>query len=71
VAAGWQWADPVVGLLITVAILGVLHTAVRQVGARLMDAVDPDLLAHATAVLAAVDEARVRSLVAELVHAAG
>ena len=35
------WADPVVGLLITVAILGVLRSAVRQVGARLMDAVDP------------------------------
>ena len=33
-----------VGLLITVAILGVLRSAARQVGARLMDAVDPDLV---------------------------
>ena len=41
VALGWRWADPVVGLLITVAILGVLRSAVAQVGGRLMDAVDP------------------------------
>jgi divalent metal cation (Fe/Co/Zn/Cd) transporter len=33
VAVGWSWADPVVGLLITVAILGVLRSAIRQVGA--------------------------------------
>ena len=33
-----------VGLVITVAILGVLRTAVIQVGARLMDAVYPDLV---------------------------
>lgn len=58
VAAGWQWADPVVGLLITVAILGVLRSALRQVGARLMDAVDPDLVTRATGVLAAVDGVR-------------
>ena len=32
VAIGWQWADPVIGLLITLAILGVLRSAVRQVG---------------------------------------
>ncbi|SEQ48522.1 hypothetical protein [Microlunatus flavus] len=37
-ALGWRWADPVVGLLITVAIVGVLRSAVVQVGARLMDA---------------------------------
>jgi hypothetical protein len=35
------WADPVVGLLITVAILFVLRDAARQVYRRLMDAVDP------------------------------
>ena len=49
VALGWRVADPVVGLLITVAILGVLRSAVRQVGARLMDAVDPELVQQATA----------------------
>jgi cation diffusion facilitator family transporter len=41
VALGWQWADPVVGLLITVAILFVLKDAAREVYRRLMDAVDP------------------------------
>lgn len=55
VALGWDWADPVVGLLITVAILGVLRSAVGQVGARLMDAVDPELVEKARAALATVD----------------
>jgi cation diffusion facilitator family transporter len=41
VALGWHWADPVVGLLITVAILFVLRDAAREVYRRLMDAVDP------------------------------
>jgi cation diffusion facilitator family transporter len=41
VALGWAWADPVVGLAITVAILVVLRDAARQVYRRLMDAVDP------------------------------
>lgn len=40
-AIGWRWADPVVGLAITVAILVVLVDAARQVYRRLMDAVDP------------------------------
>jgi cation diffusion facilitator family transporter len=48
VALGWQAADPIVGLVITVAILGVLRSAVRQVGARLLDAVDPRLVDQAT-----------------------
>ena len=55
VALGWDWADPVVGLLITVAILGVLRSAVGQVGARLMDAVDPGLVASARDALATVE----------------
>ena len=65
-ALGWRQADPVVGLLITVAILGVLRSAVRQVTARLMDAVDPALVDRARAVLAevagvrAVDQVRIR-----------
>ena len=41
VAAGWDWADPVVGLAITGAILLVLWQAAREIGRRLMDAVDP------------------------------
>ncbi|NNG40752.1 cation transporter [Flexivirga sp. ID2601S] len=51
VAAGLPWADPVIGLLIAIAILGVLRSAVKQVGARLMDAVDPDLVAQARTVI--------------------
>ena len=54
VALGWPRADPIIGLVITVAILGVLRSAVRQVGARLMDAVDPDLVDQATAAVTSV-----------------
>jgi len=43
-AAGWDWADPVVGLVITVAILAVLRQAAREIYRRLMDAVDPALV---------------------------
>ena len=43
VAIGWRWADPVVGLLITVAIGVVGWQAAREVGRRLMDSVDPAL----------------------------
>lgn len=55
VAVGLPWADPVVGLVIAVAILGVLRSAVVQVGARLMDAVDPHLVASARAAIRTVD----------------
>ncbi len=58
VAVGWNWADPVVGLIITVAILGVLRSAVGQVGARLMDAVDPGLVDTARAALNTVEGIR-------------
>jgi len=44
VALGWNWADPVVGLVITAAILSVLYQAAREVYRRLMDAVDPALV---------------------------
>ena len=55
VALGWREADPIVGLMITIAILGVLRSAVRQVGARLMDAVDPGLVDQATAAVTSVE----------------
>jgi cation diffusion facilitator family transporter len=55
VAVGLPWADPVVGLLITVAILGVLRSAVKQVGARLMDAVDPTIVDRATTAISSVE----------------
>ncbi|WP_211122396.1 cation diffusion facilitator family transporter [Streptomyces yatensis] len=43
-ALGWQLADPIVGLLITAAILLVLKDAAREVFRRLMDSVDPALI---------------------------
>jgi cation diffusion facilitator family transporter len=53
VALGWDWADPVVGLLITVAILAVLRQAAREIWRRLMDAVDPALVDQAEQALRA------------------
>ncbi|HET6809885.1 MAG TPA: cation diffusion facilitator family transporter [Acidimicrobiales bacterium] len=48
-------ADPIVGLVVTVAILAVLRNAARDVYRRLMDAVDPDLVAAARRTLSDVD----------------
>ena len=53
VAIGWRWADPVVGLVITAAILVVGWQAAREVGRRLMDSVDPALTEQAEAALRA------------------
>ena len=53
VALGLDLADPVVGLVITLAILVVLRDAAREVYRRLMDAVDPDLVDRVEAVLRA------------------
>ena len=55
VALGWDWADPAVGLLITLAILLVLRDAAREVYRRLMDAVDPALVEQVEHVLRATD----------------
>jgi cation diffusion facilitator family transporter len=66
VAAGWDWADPVVGLLITAAILAVLRQAAREIYRRLMDAVDPALVdrveqtLHATPGVLDVGQVRLR-----------
>ncbi|EMF01616.1 cation diffusion facilitator family transporter [Streptomyces mobaraensis NBRC 13819 = DSM 40847] len=57
-ALGWPAADPVVGLLITVAILLVLRDAAREVFRRLMDSVDPELVDGATRALRAVEGVR-------------
>ncbi|MFI0942892.1 cation diffusion facilitator family transporter [Streptomyces sp. NPDC021020] len=54
-AVGWRWADPVVGLLITAAILLVLKDAAREVCRRLMDSVDPALVDTAEKTLREVD----------------
>ena len=53
VALGFPLADPIIGLLITIAILAVLRTAVRDIFRRLMDAVDPALIDKAETALAA------------------
>jgi cation diffusion facilitator family transporter len=42
--AGWDMADPVVGLVISVAIIRVLRIAGRDVSRRLMDGVEPELV---------------------------
>jgi cation diffusion facilitator family transporter len=57
-ALGWRLADPIVGLLITVAILTVLRDAAREVYRRLMDAVDPELVETAECALRDVDGIR-------------
>ncbi len=57
-AAGWRAADPLVGLLITAAIIWVLKDAAGEVYRRLMDAVDPALVQATENTLRAVDGVR-------------
>jgi cation diffusion facilitator family transporter len=65
-ALGWRWADPVIGLLVAVAIGQVLLGAARQVFGRLLDAADPEEVERARAIAAAapgvlgVEEVRLR-----------
>jgi cation diffusion facilitator family transporter len=66
VALGWPQADPLVGLAITVAILAVLRGTARDIYRRLMDSVEPDLVATAAREASsvegvqAVDDVRIR-----------
>lgn len=53
VALGFPLADPIVGLLITAAILAVLRTAARDVFRRLLGGVDPAMVDAAEQALAA------------------
>lgn len=67
VLLGFPLADPIVGLLITVAILFVLRSAARDIWLRLMDAVDPAIVEKLEAAahlygVEAVDDLRVRWL---------
>ena len=55
VALGAQWADAVVGLVIAASILVVGYQAARSVGQRLLDAVDPVIVARISETVAAVD----------------
>ena len=75
-ALGWHWADPVIGIVIAIAIIGVLRSVVAQVGARLLDAVSPELVDSARHAVGdihevvSVDDLRIRwvghSLLAEV-----
>jgi cation diffusion facilitator family transporter len=47
VMLGFPLADPIVGLLISVAIIVLLWGTVRSIGRRLMDGIEPDLVAGA------------------------
>jgi cation diffusion facilitator family transporter len=53
VALGAQWADAMVGLVITAAIVVVGYQAARSVGQRLLDAVDPAIVARIAGTVAA------------------
>ena len=55
VALGVQWADAAVGLVIAAAIVVVGYQAAKSVGQRLLDAVDPDIVARISQTVAAVD----------------
>ena len=65
-AIGWRWVDPVIGLVVALAIGFVLVGAARGVLWRLLDAADPELvskageLAAATPGVLAVPELRLR-----------
>ena len=54
VASGFPLADPLIGLVITLAILVLLRSAARDVFRRLMDGVEPELVHRAEHVLASV-----------------
>ena len=49
--AGYPMVDPIVGLVIGVAIVGITWSALRTIWFRLMDAVDPQLVTAAEAVI--------------------
>jgi len=55
VAIGWKLADPIVGLLITIAILLILKDAAVVIFRRLMDSVDSELVDTCERVLLGVD----------------
>ncbi|HEY4411093.1 MAG TPA: cation diffusion facilitator family transporter, partial [Acidimicrobiia bacterium] len=54
VALGLQLADPIVGLLISAAILAVLKNAGRDIYRRMMDSVDPNLVDDVATVIRSV-----------------
>ena len=62
---GFERADPIIGILVSIAILGVLRSAGRDIYRRLMDAVDPHLVDHIEEIVPAVpgvEELRIAQL---------
>ncbi|GAA1937681.1 cation diffusion facilitator family transporter [Brevibacterium antiquum] len=60
---GLAWADPAIGIVISVAIFVLLITTAKDIGQRLLDGVDPTLTASATqAILSAPEVADVTKL---------
>jgi divalent metal cation (Fe/Co/Zn/Cd) transporter len=57
VALGVRLADPITGLIISVAILGVLRSAARDIYRRLMDSVEPELVDEVERTVASVSGA--------------
>lgn len=55
VAVGFPRADAIMGLIITLALLGVLRTTARDIFRRLMDSVDPELVDQVERDLAGVE----------------
>lgn len=55
VMLGFPLADPIVGLLISAAIMVLLWGTIRSIGRRLMDGIEPDLAARAHAALEGTD----------------
>jgi cation diffusion facilitator family transporter len=53
VALGFPLADPIIGLVITAAILAILRNAARDIFRRLLDGVDPEIIDAAESSLAA------------------
>lgn len=57
-ALGWQWADPVAGLVVAIMILSILRRTATKMFGRLLDAVDPDLVSRATVIALQVEGVR-------------
>lgn len=53
-AFGFTWVDPVAGLVVAGVITGLLVPSIRDIGRRLLDGVDPDLVIEAEAVIRSV-----------------
>jgi cation diffusion facilitator family transporter len=58
VMLGFPLADPIVGILISIAILALLAGTIRSIGRRLMDGIEPELLDRAEHAILHVDGVR-------------